>query len=339
MKHYHIPIFVPHRGCPFDCVFCNQRRISGTEDDPTPQTADQTIREYLQSLPESDCHIEVAFFGGSFTGIPMEEQTAFLKAAYRYQQAGKIHGIRLSTRPDYITSEILENLRRFGVTVIELGVQSMCVDVLLVAGRGHTPEDVEKAVSLIREYPFSLGLQVMTGLPGADPEKDLETARRVAALHPDFVRIYPTLVIEDTELAELYRTRRYCPMDVPSSVKLCKDMKVHFLEAGIDVIRVSLQTTDEICEKGSVLAGPYHPAFGELVDSMIFWDRITEALKGRRNCRVSIFVNRRDISRAVGHKRSNLEGLRREYGIQARVLPDPNILPLRQNGAPRISID
>lgn len=310
MKTYNIPIFVPHRGCPFDCVFCNQKRITGTAAAVTPRDVRETIERYLKTLPKEDRIIETAFFGGSFTGIPIAEQSALLKEAKAFADSGEISGIRLSTRPDYINKEILDNLLKYGVTTIELGVQSMSDDVLKAASRGHSAEAVRQAVSLIREYPFKLGLQMMTGLPSDTPEKSVYTAREIIALEPDFVRIYPTLVIRDTYLEEMYKKGEYTPQTVDEAADLCKELLLMFEAAKINVIRIGLQSTDEICENGSVMAGPVHSAFGEITESRIYFDIIRNRLKPGDRARV--FVNPKEISKAVGNKKRNIIELKKE---------------------------
>ena len=220
MKTYNIPIFVPHRGCPFDCVFCNQKRITGTQKEVTADDVHNIIGEYLKTLPSKNRRIEAAFFGGSFTGIPINEQSELLAAANEYLKKGDIDGIRLSTRPDYIDKEILDNLLKYGVTTIELGVQSMDDSVLKSSNRGHTRKDVINAVRLIKEYSFTLGLQMMTGLPGDTDEKSLYTADEIIKLKPDIVRIYPTLTIKDTFLEKMYLTGKYQPQSVDEAVNL-----------------------------------------------------------------------------------------------------------------------
>ena len=322
MKTFNIPIFVPHRGCPFDCVFCNQKRITGSTNAVTADTVRSTITEYLKTLPEKDCMIEAAFFGGSFTGIPMEEQSELLSAAKQFADDGKIHGIRLSTRPDYISAEILDNLLKYGVTTIELGVQSMDNEVLIKSNRGHTKEQVQKAVKLIKQYPFSLGLQMMTGLPGDTDEKSIQTAREIIALKPDIVRIYPTLTIKDTYLEEMYLKGKYMPQTVEDSVELSKTLLLMFEESGINVIRIGLQSTDEICEHGSVVAGPVHSSFRELVESSIYFDIIRGSLKSGDCARV--FVNPKEISKAVGNNRRNILKLKNE-NINIKIYGDKNL--------------
>ena len=262
MKTYNIPIFVPHRGCPFDCVFCNQKRITGTQKEVTADDVHNIIGEYLKTLPSKNRRIEAAFFGGSFTGIPINEQSELLAAANEYLKKGDIDGIRLSTRPDYIDKEILDNLLKYGVTTIELGVQSMDDSVLKSSNRGHTREDVINAVKLIKEYPFTLGLQ-------------------------------------------MYLTGKYQPQSVDEAVNLAKQLLLKFEKNNITVIRVGLQSTDEISENGSVVAGPVHSSFRELVESSIYYDIICGKLKD--GCkRADVYVNPREVSKAVGNKRCNI---------------------------------
>lgn len=326
MKNFNIPIFVPHRGCPYDCVFCNQNRITGTDNIVTAADVRNTIEEYLKTLPYENRHIEAAFFGGSFTGIPIEEQTELLSAAYKYVESGQIDGIRLSTRPDYIDTEILDNLLKYGVTTIELGVQSMDEDVLKASNRGHTAEDVERACTLIRKYPFRLGLQMMTGLPADTREKSVETAGKIIALKPEMVRIYPTLTIRGTRLAQMYESGEYTPQTLDSAAEECAEILCMFEKAGIDVIRIGLQPTDEICENGgSVIAGPVHSAFGEMVESAIYRGIILDKLKECTSFAADIYVSPKEVSKAVGNKKTNITKIKEATGIQIKVHGDENL--------------
>ena len=316
MRTYNIPIFVPHRGCPFDCVFCNQRRITGATTDVTPDEVRRIISEALKTLPAKDRYIEAAFFGGSFTGLPIYEQTELLKAAEDFKS--ELNGIRLSTRPDYITEEILDNLQKHGVTTIELGVQSMDDEVLNASGRGHTSGQVREAVRLIRRYPFRLGLQMMTGLPGDTPKKSLATADAIIKLKPEMVRIYPTLTIKDTYLEKMYKNGTYSPQTLDEAAELCKKLLLKFEANNINVIRLGLQATEEICEEGSVVAGPVHSAFRELVEGRIYYDIIAEKVKGMSG-NATVTVNDREISKAVGNGRANIERIKREYNINLKI--------------------
>lgn len=324
MKHFNIPLFVPHKGCPNDCVFCNQKRITAHTSSVTSDMVDNTIQEYLKTLPVNS-YIEAAFFGGSFTGIPIEEQDALLSVAKKYYDKGLISGIRLSTRPDYINKEILDLLKSKSVTTIELGVQSLDSEVLRLSNRGHSKEIVYESSKLIKDYGFSLGLQMMTGLPGDDFKKSEKTAEEFIKIKPDFVRIYPTLVIKDTKLADMYYSGAYIPQSTEDAVRLCKHLKSMFLKNKIQVIRVSLQPTEEISPKASVVAGPFHPAFGELVDNAMYYDLILEALSGISDCTAILGVNPKDVSKAVGNKKINVIKIKEEKNICLKVKPVKDI--------------
>ena len=327
MKHYNIPIFVPHRGCPNDCVFCNQKKITGISTDITLEDITNTIEEHLKTLPKNNRTVEVAFFGGSFTGIDIDVQKQFLSAAHKYIKTGIIDGIRISTRPDYITKSILEQLKKYGVTTIELGVQSLDEDVLINSNRGHSSNDVYNAVSLIREYDFSLGLQMMTGLPGDSNEASIKTAEKIIELSPDFVRIYPTLVLKNTKLEQMYNEGSYVPQSLKDAVLLCKNLLILFRENSIPVIRVALQTTDEICPGGSYVAGPYDAQFRELVESSIYYDRFSQELSKSKFKDVLALVNTKEVSKAIGRNKSNIIRLSKEFDIKFKVKGDDNLLP------------
>ena len=327
MKHYNIPIFVPHRGCPNDCVFCNQKKITGITTDITTEDIINTIEEYLKTLPKNNRKVEVAFFGGSFTGIDIDVQKQFLSTAHKYIETGMIDGIRISTRPDYITKDILDQLKKYGVKTIELGVQSLDDDVLVNSNRGHSSNDVYNAVKLIKEYGFSLGLQMMTGLPGDSDDKSLETAKKIIELSPDFVRIYPTLVLKNTKLEQMYNEGEYLPQSLENAVLLCKRLLTLFREHSIPVIRVALQTTDEICPGGSFVAGPYDAQFRELVESSIFYDKFSKELCKSEFKEILALVNTKDISKAIGRNKSNITKLSKEFNVKFKVKGDNNILP------------
>ena len=319
-KMYIIPIFIPHWGCSFKCVFCNQNLITGQKKDVTVEEVIETIESHLKTIPEGS-EVEVSFFGGSFTGIPIEKQNLYLSIAREYLKRGQIQGIRLSTRPDYITEEILENLKKHDVSVIELGVQSMEDDVLEKSRRGHTSEDVVNAVNLIRRYDFKLGLQLMIGLPGDTEEKSLNTAHKIASLKPDFVRIYPTLVIRNTYLEKMYKEGKYTPLSLEQAINISKKMYIIFVKAGIDVIRIGLQTTDNINFNKDVVAGPFHPAMGQLVESSIMLDVLKEVIEkeGIKGKKISIFCNERKLSTVIGQKKYNKRFLEDKYGLQVQV--------------------
>ncbi len=316
MKTYNIPIFVPHKGCPFDCVFCNQRRITGKTADVTSEDVKNIISQNLRTLPKEDRYVEVAFFGGSFTGIPIHEQSALMEAVEEFKD--EIDGIRLSTRPDYINDEIMQNLVKHGVTTIELGVQSMDDEVLKKSNRGHNSEQVRKAVEIIKKYPVRLGLQMMTGLVGDTREKSIYTASEIIKLKPQMVRIYPTLTIKDTYLEKMYQKGEYVPQTLNEAVDLAKELVLMFEKENIAIIRVGLQATEEICEEGSVVAGPVHSAFRALVESSIYYDLIKQELKGKSGG-VTIEVKDSEVSNAIGNKRENIKKIKNETGIILRI--------------------
>ncbi len=256
-EHYIIPIFVPHLGCPNDCTFCNQKSISGQTKRITKVEVKKTIQEYLKSL-KRESYKEVAFFGGSFTGIEKEKQEELLETAYDYIKNGKINSIRVSTRPDYIDKDRLKLLKKYGVKTIELGVQSTNDYILKKCKRGHTYEDVKKASKLIRRYGFELGHQMMIGLPESTKLDELNTARDLVKLRPKIVRLYPVLVIKNTELEKEYENGDYEPLSVNQAVERCKELYYFFTKKKITVIRMGLQSTDLICspenEKSEVIA-------------------------------------------------------------------------------------
>ncbi|MFU0783897.1 MAG: tRNA U34 5-carboxymethylaminomethylation enzyme Elp3 (RNA elongator complex protein 3), contains radical SAM and acetyltransferase domains [Thermoanaerobacterium thermosaccharolyticum] len=316
-----IPIFIPHLGCPHKCVFCNQDEITGFKSKIDEEYVDNTIKEYLKTIP-NESHIEVSFYGGSFTGIPLEKQKKFLSIAQKYIKLGEIDAIRLSTRPDYIDEAILENLKKYGVSIIELGVQSMDKEVLLKSLRGHTDEDVRKASRLIKQYGFTLGLQMMIGLPGDNRQKSLKTADEIISLQPEFVRIYPTLVVKGTYLEKMYRNGVYEPIDLESAVELSKTLYIKFKKNDIDVIRIGLQATDDINVNRDVVAGPFHPAFGQLVKSSIVKDILDSVFHNNniKNGLVDIYTNPRSTSTMVGQKKRNKIYLETKYDTEIKII-------------------
>ena len=245
-QQYIIPIFVPHLGCPNDCTFCNQKSISGQTKKVTAEEVKETIEKYLKSFKEKDSYKEIAFFGGSFTGIELEKQEELLKIAYEYVKKKQIHSIRVSTRPDYIDKDRLKLLKKYGVKTIELGVQSTNDYILKKCKRGHTYEDVIKASKLIRRYGFELGHQMMIGLPESTKLDELNTAKDLAKLKPKIVRLYPVLVIKNTQLEKEYKNGEYEPLNLLQAVERCKELYYFFTKKNIAVIRMGLQNTDLI---------------------------------------------------------------------------------------------
>ena len=339
-KEYVIPVFVPHLGCPNDCVFCNQKSISGQKKNITKEEARKKIEYYLNNIQDKDSKKEIAFFGGSFTGIDENIQEDLLQVAYEYIKKGLVDSIRISTRPDYINKNILKRLKKYKVKTIELGVQSSNNYILNRAGRGHTFEDVVKASKLIKWYGFELGHQMMVGLPESTRIDEINTAKALIKLKPKIVRIYPVLVIKGTKLDEEYKKGIYEPLPLVQAVETCKQLVRMFVDKKINVIRVGLQNTEEISEPGNneseVVAGPFHPAFRQLVESEMWYDAIVEKIK-KLNVKVKevkITVNPVDINNVVGHKRENIKKLKELYEVDLIVKQDQKI----KKGKSRIEI-
>lgn len=277
-KHAIIPVFIPHLGCKNDCVFCNQRIITAKTAPVTVVDVRNIIDTYLKTLLERNIEtIEIAFYGGSFTGIPLDQQTAFLKVANEYYEKGLVKNIHLSTRPDYINREILDNLKKYHVGVIELGVQSFDEEVLKKSKRGHSLQDVYDSVALIKEYGFDLGIQLMIGLPGDTKEKCINSAKAAAALHPQLSRLYPTVVFPNTELCEMYQSGEYVAFSEDEYVDICKEMYKILDNAGITIMRVGLKSTDLVTDDTD-LTSNYHPAFRQLVEGAIARDQLVDQL-------------------------------------------------------------
>lgn len=320
-KHFIIPIFVPHYGCPHDCAFCNQRRITGLSTDVTPEYVEKIIEEYLPTFPAGEITVELAFYGGSFTGIDKEIQRKLLSVPLKYKREGKIDKIRLSTRPDYIDDDILNLLKQGGVDIIELGVQSLDDAVLKKNGRGHNSQQVYMASKLIKEYQFELGLQMMLGLIGDTREKMIYTAKEFIKLKPYCVRIYPTLVIKDTHLERLYKSGNFSPLTLEEAVDISAYLLMLFEYHDINVIRIGLQPTENINYGKDVVAGPFHPSFRQLVESHIYriiLEDFLNAIKAEIEDRmISIYINNRDVSNLVGQKSSNVKHLVNKYSLKS----------------------
>lgn len=301
-NHYIIPIFVPHLGCPHNCVFCNQNIIASQEEQVTAESARKIIDEYLKTIKKSNSTIEVSFFGGTFTAIDIDKQRELLAVATEYKNKGYIDYIRLSTRPDYINEDILNHLKSFSVDIIELGVQSLDDEVLMKSGRGHTRNDVYLASKLIKETGFILGHQIMLGLPGDTFEKDIKTVIESISMSPDICRIYPALVIKDTPMEIMYRKGLYKPYTLEQAVEITKKIYSLYHSKNIPIIRVGLQPTDSINVNGDIISGPFHPAFRELVESSIINDLLYEYLKDKKG-EYTISINSKDISKLYSDKK------------------------------------
>ena len=313
-----IPIFIPHAGCPHQCVFCNQVSITGAKQKmATPAEIRIQICEFLTYKKENRKPVEVAFFGGNFLGLKSEEVKLLLESAAEFVRDGQVDGIRFSTLPDTINERTLEIIKDYPVSTVELGVQSMDDQVLAMAGRGHSVLDTVRAVEQLKARHFSIGSQMMVGLPGDDDTGALTTAQKITDLGPDFVRIYPTLVVAHSRLARWYQSGDYAPLSLEEGVSLVKKIYLKFKKAGIDVIRMGLQASEDLEDGTTVLAGPYHPAFGHMVHSEIFLDMAVSAIESARSLKetLSIFVNPRSISKMRGLNNSNIKRLQSRFQL------------------------
>jgi histone acetyltransferase (RNA polymerase elongator complex component) len=315
MRHANIPIFIPELACPFRCVFCNQYNISGTSKPPGPQDVIATIDSHLKTLSPELYNIEVAFFGGSFTGLKKEEQDMYLSLVAPYLETGKVKGIRISTRPDYIDREILHNLKLKGVVAIELGAQSMNDDVLTRSGRGHTTADVILASEMILKYDFELGLQMMIGLPGDSPEYAQATAHKIIELGAHTTRIYPCLVIKDTTLERMFLNGKYTPQSLDEAVDLAATLCILFEKAGVKILRMGLHPSESFYEGDTLIAGPFHPAFGEMVLTKVWHKKISDQLnyKHVKANNIVFQVHPSQLNAAIGYKAANRLWLEKKF--------------------------
>ena len=299
-----IPVFLPMLACPHRCVYCNQYVISGQQKLPSLEDVTALIDRNLQTIPP-DCHKRVAFFGGSFTCLPETVQNRYLDVVQPYLQDGRVEGIQLSTRPDYINEKILQNLKSKGVILIELGAQSLDDDILRRSGRGHTVADVENASRLIRQHGIDLGLQMMIGLPGDTKETALHTAEQIVAFGASCTRIYPTLVVDGTALSDDYRSGKYAPLSLEEAVDWCKDLYRYFQTAGVTVLRMGLHPTKDLREGEHLLAGPFHISFKELVLTALWHDRIAEQIAREGRDDITVTVPPSEMNYAIGYGSAN----------------------------------
>lgn len=315
-----IPVFIPHQGCPHTCIFCNQFRITGRSED-TPVTAEQVRRIIDQWLSRSPARamendVQVAFYGGSFTGLPRSRQEELLSTVAPYLASGRVRMVRLSTRPDYVDAETVTFLRNHGVAVVELGVQSMDPAVLEVSERGHSAEQTGEALQLLRTGGMQVGVQLMVGLPRQTTGSLRHTMKQVTVLRPDFVRIYPVLVLRNSALAAMLERGEYRPLSLAKAVIQTARMKDFFDGRGIRVVRMGLQPSPEL-EK-SLVAGPYHPAFGELVNARIMLRKTRTVLcDAGRDEQLILSISERDQSVFRGIRSANLQRLQ-ELGLLDR---------------------
>ncbi len=315
-KHVNIPIFIPHLGCPNQCVFCNQRTISGVEKFDIASVNDE-IKNALSTI-DDDTDAEIAFFGGSFTGIDRSLMISLLEIAYEYVLNGKVTSIRCSTRPDYIDEEILNILKQYSVKVIELGLQSSDDYVLRASKRGHDLAAEEKACRLIVDSGFDLVGQMMIGLPGSNIDSEIKTAEFIVRMGAVGARIYPTVVFNDTELCNMSMSGEYAPISLDDAVKRSANVLKIFRDNNLEVIRIGLCSSENLTDKSKYYAGPNHPAIGEMVEAEVYFDIIIDLLqKNNLKCpRLLIKIPKGEMSKVVGHKKHNKERLIRDYGFK-----------------------
>jgi histone acetyltransferase (RNA polymerase elongator complex component) len=323
-----IPIFIPHAGCPHQCIFCNQNIIASASSESSDASHANTIARFLTYKRPSRSHVEISFFGGNFLGLPKKRALHLLNEAMAFVNSGQVHSIRFSTRPDTIDEKRLDRIAPYPVSTIELGVQSMDDQVLNMSGRGHTADVTVHAVGLLRKKGFTIGIQMMTGLPGDSLSGSIETAQRIIALKPDFVRIYPTLVLEGSPLALLYKKGQYTPLSLEECVDQLKALYLLFQSSHTPVIRMGLQASQELADKSVVLAGPYHPALGHWVMSSIMLDHAIAALElaPPSTDAATLIVHPKSLSRIQGLKKQNLEILKCRFNLQSVMIQtDPTL--------------
>jgi histone acetyltransferase (RNA polymerase elongator complex component) len=322
-----IPFFLMNRGCPHRCLFCNERLTAGDLPESITKAAfAKTVRAHLRGTGRKHGSVQIAFYGGTFTGMERKEQRRLLECAAPFLREGSVDGIRLSTRPDEIGTEELDILEAFGVTTIEVGAQSLDDEVLLRSRRGHSAADTVRAVILLKERGFKTGIHLMAGLPGDNRDRFCRTIDRVIALGPDMVRIHPTIVLRDTALAGAFREGRYLPLTIAEAVGQCKEALKELTRAGIPVIRLGLQATRELQGPGAVVAGPFHPSFRSLVESALLREMaaalLTAAGPGEET--VSFILAPADISTFPGEGRGNIAVLKERFGLaDIRLAADP----------------
>jgi histone acetyltransferase (RNA polymerase elongator complex component) len=321
-----IPIFLPHAGCPHQCVFCNQTSITGVERNTvSSEKVERRIHEFLSYNRNDRQPVQVAFYGGNFLGLEKEYFKRLLDVSAIFVKSKKIDGIRFSTRPDTIDHDRIEIIKDYPITTVEIGVQSMDDRVLATARRGHSASDTQQAVTLLKDRNYRIGLQMMVGLPEEDEAGSLSTAYRIGELEPDFVRIYPTIVLKNSLLARWYENGTYRPWSLERTIAHVKTLYLFFKKKKIPVIRMGLQAAKNLDSGAAVLAGPYHPAFGHMVHSKIFLDMATEIIEAKKDCRdtVSIKVHPRSISKMRGMKNGNVETLKRKFRLKSlKIVPD-----------------
>ncbi len=324
-----IPVFIPHAGCPHQCAFCNQTTITGTEPSiPTPRDIDELIHRLLEYGRPHRSIVQLAFYGGNFLGLPEAQIISLLEHAARSVASGTIGGIRFSTRPDTITLEQLSIIDGYPVQTVELGVQSMDDHVLSLSRRGHSATDTANAVELLKKRGYEIGLQMMVGLPGEDEGSCLSSGQIIAGLSPDFVRIYPTVVLKESLLARWYREGAYEPLPLEEAVRRATKLYKIFEDKDIPVIRIGLQPTAELEKEDSILAGPYHPSFGELVYSEVFYEKASTLIQAFKPTldTICLKVHPKSVSKLKGQNNHNINKLKEFHQLRSiQVVPDPSL--------------
>ncbi|RLD55152.1 MAG: hypothetical protein DRJ01_17055 [Bacteroidetes bacterium] len=306
IKHFTIPVFIPGVACPHQCIFCDQKKISGRQKLPSAEKIKNIIEEHLKTISKENTLVEVGFFGGTFTGLSLKKQEEFLKAVAPFIDKGFVKSIRLSTRPDFINDEILELLKNNHVETIELGAQSLHDDILLACERGHTLDDVVKASKMVLDYGFHLGLQMMIGLPGDTLEKTKQTAEKIVELGADNTRIYPTLVVKGTKLEELFNNGDYTALPLDKAVKWTKELFNVFEKNNVNIIRVGLHPSEGLLNGDDLIAGPFHQSFRELVLTEIWNDLLLPLIKKYKDCeKIIINVPEKEYNYAIGYNAKN----------------------------------
>ncbi|RUA31901.1 MAG: radical SAM protein [Bacteroidetes bacterium] len=325
LRHYNIPIFIPELACPFQCVYCDQRKITGQKHLLPDDEILQNIEQHLNSFKAENREVQLAFFGGTFTGLVMAEQEHYLKLIQPFIQSQSIQGIRISTRPDYINLPNLKLLKNYGVTHIELGAQSLVEEVLAASYRGHSVDDVRRAAELIRKEGFVLGLQMMIGLPEDSPERSMKTAQRIVEFGAEETRIYPTIVIRGTNLAKLWEQGKYQALSTEAAIQQSAKLLAYFEENKVKVLRVGLYPSDELSEQGEAVAGPEMPHFKEKVLSRIWKNKLANGLDfSKKEKSLNIAVNPKEYNFAVGFAASNRKYLE-SYFPKVKFIMNPKL--------------
>jgi histone acetyltransferase (RNA polymerase elongator complex component) len=324
-----IPIFIPHAGCPHRCAFCNQHIITGKPTGlPSIEAVTAYIRRFLKFKRPSLTPVQISFYGGNFLGLKQAALYQFLNTASRFVEIGAVDSIRFSTRPDSIEPHLIDIIQQFPVKTIEIGAQSMDDGVLKLSRRGHTSLDTKSACRMLRKFGYEIGMQMMVGLPGDDETTAMKTVESMAGLLPDFVRIYPTIVLKHSRLAEWFHQGAYTPLSLESAVTLVKKLYLFFQGKHIPVIRMGLQASEDLCDKDTILAGPYHPAFGHMVHSEIFLDKASAELASLTTPihKAAIFVHPNSMPKMRGLKNANIKRLKEKYRINSiELLPDNSL--------------